>query len=48
MFVFGLENFDFIIGEYFLAKLKKETFCPIDNFMQASKQKRMIGCFLEI
>jgi hypothetical protein len=32
----------------FLAQIiKNAIFGPVDNFKQASKQKRMVGCFLE-
>jgi hypothetical protein len=40
-------SLNFIIKEYFFGRkiLKMEL---LDNFKQASKQKRMAGCFLEI
>jgi hypothetical protein len=43
---FGLGCFNYIIERPFLAK--KSTFWLIENFNQASKQKRIVGCFLVI
>jgi hypothetical protein len=44
MCVFGLKpQFDNKKNNFLLHKMSK-----VDNFKQASKQKRMVGCFLEI
>ncbi len=44
---FGLKSFNFIIERIlFVKKILKATFCPIDNFKQASKQRRIVGWFL--
>ncbi len=59
MFVFGLEGFSiiyylFVFFYYhrkknnFYPKFKKCNLLPTDNFKQAGKQKRKLGCFLEI
>ncbi len=43
---FGFKSQYYNLKNNFLGKiLKMELF---DNFKQASKQKRMVGCFLEI
>jgi hypothetical protein len=46
---FGLKSLKFIIEKYFFAQNFNNTiFGPVNNFKQASKQKRMVGYFLEI
>ncbi len=47
MCVFGLNCFSFIIEKYYFVK-KMQFFNQLDNLKQASKQKRMQGCFLKI
>jgi len=49
MCVLGL-NLHFVMKRIiFMLKIKKNAiFGTMDNFKQASMQKRMVGCFLEI
>jgi hypothetical protein len=50
LFVFGLKSFDFMLQRIIVLQqnFKCATYWPIDKFKQDSKQKRMVGCFLEI
>ena len=47
MYTFGLKSQFYKKKEYFFGhEISKMEL--LDNFKQASKQKRMVGCFLEI